>query len=585
MTTIPRPEHPRPQFVRESWMNLNGTWDFQMDHGNSGVDRKLYAGKNFFTGNVQKITVPFCPESRLSGIGYTDFMPAVWYRRTITLTREQLSGHVLLHFGAVDYHAILWVGEQKVGEHSGGYASFSFDITSFVHEGENTIVLYAEDDLRSWQQPYGKQCGEYYSAVCSYTRTTGIWQTVWLEFVPKTYIRYAKITPFPQNRCATIEVETNGSGKVTAEAFYNGKSVGTVSGEAIGYGVSLTLPVSEVHLWDVGKPELYDLVLTLDDGHGNIDTVNSYFGLRTVELHPDGLYLNGKPLFMRTVLDQGFNPEGIYTGPSDEFLKHDIELSMALGFNGARFHQRVFEERSLYWADKLGYIVWGEFANGINASAIQYAGNFLREWTDVVRRDYSHPALIGWCPQNESYHEGTYIADCQELFYRITKQLDPYRPVIDASGGTHYVTDMFDIHDYEQNPEVLEKNLSPMLDDPMTIHNPIYNWPQKHAPYGGQPYWVSEYGGTFWDPKEKGTGWGYGDGPKTEEEFCDRYVGLTKVLLKNPRVCGFCYTQLTDIEQEQNGLYFYDRTPKFSPETYAKIREANQTVSAMEQQS
>lgn len=597
MTNIPRPEHPRPQFVRENWMNLNGTWDFQIDQGNSGIDRKLYVGENFYrenastvaavgeTGKVQKITVPFCPESRLSGIGYTDFMAAVWYRRSVTLTKDQLSGKVLLHFGAVDYHAILWVNEQKVGEHTGGYASFTLDITAFVHEGENTLVLYAEDDIRTWRQPYGKQCGEYYSKNCSYTRTTGIWQTVWLEFVPNTYIRYAKVTPFPKNSYAVIELETSGNGTVTAEAFYNGKSVGKTEATAVGYAVSLTLPVSELHLWDVGSPELYDLVLTLTDSDGTVDTVNSYFGMRTVELHHDGLYLNGKPLFMRTILDQGFNPEGIYTGPTDEFLKHDIELSMALGFNGARFHQRVFEERSLYWADKLGYIVWGEYANGTRVDDVQWAGDFLREWTEVVRRDYSHPSIIGWCPQNETYwwFHG-YKADCQELIYRITKQIDPYRPVIDASGGTHYTTDMFDIHDYDQDPENLRKNLAPMVDDPTAFHNPIHNWPLKHMVYEGQPYWISEYGGTYWNPTEKEAGWGYGDGPKTEEEFGTRYAGLTKVLLENPRVCGFCYTQLTDIEQEKNGLYYYDRAPKFSPAIYDMIRKANRTPAAMEQE-
>lgn len=583
MTNMPRPEHPRPQFVRQSWMNLNGTWDFQFDFGLSGIDRRLFADNNFDTGDVRKINVPYCPESPLSGIGYTDFIPAVWYRRTVTLMPEQLSGRVLIHFGAVDFHAILWVNGQKAGEHKGGYASFTMDITALVHEGENTLVVYAKDTFREGRQSFGKQCLDYHSAVCSYTRTTGIWQTVWLEFVPQTYIRYTKITPFPADSCAQIDLEVSGNGHVTAEAFYNGKSVGQAAATAVGYGVSFRLPVSEVHLWDVGQPALYDLVLTLTDEAGTTDRLESYFGLRTVEIRPDALYLNGKPLFMRTILDQGFNPEGIYTAPSDEFLRRDIELSMELGFNGARLHQRVFEERTLYWADKLGYIVWGEYASGTELHDLTGVGDFLPEWLETVRRDYSHPAIIGWCPQNETYWAQGINSSCLEVFYQMTKLIDPYRPVIDSSGGMHYTTDMFDIHDYDQNPESLKANLDKMVDDPTYFHNPVHNWPLRDMQYKGQPYWISEYGGTYWNPTEKEAGWGYGDGPKTEEEFGARYAGLTKVLLGCPRVCGFCYTQLTDIEQEKNGLYYYDRTPKFSPAIYDRIREANQTRAAIEQ--
>ncbi len=580
MTSIPRPEHPRPQFVRDTWMNLNGEWEFQFDFGNSGVEREFHRYENFKTGDVRPITVPFCPESRLSGIGYVDWIAAVWYSRTVTLTKEQLAGRVLIHFGAVDYHSVLWVNEQRAGDHKGGYSSFTYDITDLLHEGENRLTLYAEDDLRSGKQPRGKQSTKYYSHACSYTRTTRIWQTVSLEFVPENYIRYVKITPFAAESCVRIEAEVSGGTTVTAEAFYDGRPVGKASAKVV-YGIAaINLPLDELHLWDVGQPELYDLVLTLDD----TDKLNSYFGMRTVDLKPDGLYLNGKPLFMRTVLDQGFNPEGIYTGPSDEFLKHDIELSMEIGFNGARLHQRVFEERTLYWADKLGYILWGEYANGVALSDASGIGNFLPEWMEVVRRDYSHPAIVGWCPENESYWKKDNNPICQNVFYDVTKQMDPYRPVIDASGGVHWKTDMFDIHDYDQNPDSLRKNLQRMVDDPTFCHNPIHQEQLKLHVYRGEPVWVSEYGGTYWKPGDRTDGWGYGTTPASEEAFAERYVGLTKALLECPRICGFCYTQLTDIEQEQNGLYAYDRTPKFSEETYEKIREANVTVAAIEKE-
>jgi len=577
--TIPRPEHPRPQFVRDSWMNLNGEWDFLFDFGNSGRQRSLWKSEEFLKGDTRKITVPFCPESRLSGIGYTDWIAAVWYRRTFTLTKEQLDGRVILHFGAVDYHSVIYVNEYKVGEHTGGYSSFEIDITNAAKEGENLIIVYAEDDNRSEKQPYGKQSLRYQSYGCSYTRTTGIWQTVWLEFVPKNYIKYAKITPFVDDHRAVVDLETVGGASVTAVAYYDGKKVGEASAAVVYGNASIVLPLSELHLWDLGKGNLYDLTLTLDTG----DTVQSYFGMRKVELKKDGLWINNRPVFMRTVLDQGFNPEGIYTGPTDEFLKHDIELTMDLGFNGGRLHQRVFEERTLYWADKLGYIVWGEYANGSLLNDARGIGYFLPEWMEVVRRDYSHPSIIGWCPENESYWRKDNDPICQTVCYDVTKQMDPYRPVIDASGGVHWKTDMFDIHEYDQNPESLRKKLEPMLTDPMFCHNPIHQEQLKKHVYRGEPVWISEYGGTFWNPDEPG-GWGYGSTPESEEAFAERYAGLTTAMLEHPRICGFCYTQLTDVEQEQNGLYKYNRTRKFSDKIYDKIREANMQIAAFEKQ-
>jgi len=580
--TIPRPEHPRPQFVRDTWMNLNGTWDFLFDFGNSGRDRELWKDENLTAAMKSspmptKITVPFCPESRLSGIGYTDWISAVWYRRTFRLEPAQTAGRVLLHFGAVDYHAVVWINGKKAGEHKGGYSSFRFDISALVTPGENTVVVYAEDDNRSGVQPCGKQSTLYQSHACSYTRTTGIWQTVWLEFTPADAIDYVKLTPLVSARSLLIDAETTGGKTVTAEAFYDGRPVGKISGAVAGNRAHLELSLAELHLWEAGVPELYDLTLTLDGE----DTVKSYFGMRTVELKKNGIWLNGRPLFMRTVLDQGFNPEGIYTAPDDDFLRRDIELSMDLGMNGARLHQRVFEERTLYWADRLGYLVWGEYADGHALNDAGGIASFLPEWMETVRRDYSHPSIIGWCPENESYWAHDVNPICQEVYYAVTKEMDPTRPVIDSSGGVHFVTDMYDIHDYEQDPVKLKASLDKMLEDPDYVHNPIHQEQLKQNIFKGQPVWVSEYGGTFWNPDEPG-GWGYGSTPASEEAFADRYCGLTGVLLDNPRICGFCYTQLTDIEQEQNGLYKYDRSRKFGDEIYDRIREANVRRAAME---
>ena len=581
---IPRPEYPRPQFVREGWMNLNGPWEFLFDFGNSGMDRRLWE-EDALTEAIRKspmptsIKVPFCPESRLSGIGYTDWIAAVWYRRRFTLDASQTAGRVLLHFGAVDYHSVVWLNGEKAGEHTGGYSSFTLDITSLAHPGENTVVVYAEDNNRSGIQPCGKQARKYYSNGCDYTRTTGIWQTVWLEFTPCEALTHIRITPDVATESAILDIETAGGRSVQAAAYYKGKPVGCADLPLTGNRAHMELKLTELHLWDAGKPELYDLTVKLDTG----DTVHSYFGMRSVSLSDKALLLNGRPVFMRTVLDQGFNPEGIYTAPDDAFLRRDIELSMALGMNGARLHQRVFEERYLYWADRLGYLVWGEYANTCTLADGRGIGYFLPEWMETVRRDYSHPAVIGWAPQNESYWTGAVAPICQKVFYEVTKEMDRTRPVIDASGGVHYITDMYDIHDYEQDPAKLKERFDKMLDDPDYVPNPIHQEQLKNNVYGGQPVWVSEYGGTFWNPDAAG-GWGYGNAPKTEEEFLERYTGLTDVLMKNPRVCGFCYTQLTDIEQEQNGLYKYDRSRKFSDKIYNAIREVNTQTAAIEKQ-
>ncbi len=580
--SIPRPEHPRPQFVRDSWLNLNGAWDFLFDFGNSGMDRELWKDGNFTESMARSpmptaITVPFCPESRLSGIGCTDWIAAVWYRKRFSLSEERTAGRILLHFGAVDYHAVVWLNGRKAGDHRGGYSSFTLDITDFAVQGENTVVVYAEDNNRSGKQPCGKQSTRYQSYGCSYTRTTGIWQTVWLEFTPKDAISYAKYTPLVPSHSLLVDAELTGGSVLTAEAFYAGRPVGKASAKAVGNRVHLELRLAELHLWDVGAPELYDLVLTLDGG----DAVKSYFGMRSVELDKTGLLLNGRPVFMRMVLDQGFNPEGVYTAPDDDYLRRDIELSMDLGMNGARLHQRVFEERTLYWADRLGYLVWGEYADGHELNSAEGIASFLPEWMETVRRDYSHPSIIGWCPENESYWAHDVNPVCQLAYYDVTKEMDPWRPVIDASGGVHFRTDLFDIHDYEQDPVRLKASLDKMLDDPMYVHNPIHQEQLRLHVYEGQPVWISEYGGTFWNPDEPG-GWGYGNAPKTEEAFAARYAGLTGVLLDNPRICGFCYTQLTDVEQEQNGLYKYDRSRKFGDRVYDAIRTANVRRAAME---
>jgi beta-galactosidase/beta-glucuronidase len=578
---IPRPEYPRPQFVREKWINLNGYWDFEIDNSKSGRERKLQEKANL----SGKILVPFCPESKLSEVEHKDFMASVWYKREVEIPEDWKNDKVLLHFGAVDYDTEVWVNGSSVGRHRGGYTSFYFDITDYLKQGVTVITVCAEDDVRSGLQPRGKQSGQYASQGCEYTRTTGIWQTVWLEHVPKERIETVKYIPDPANSCLHIEAVLNQclcSYNFNAEAVYKGKKVGSTSAVITGNTVKLSLKLSEVHLWDIGKPELYDLHLTLSNSNEIIDIVKSYFGLRIVSFDNNAISINGRKVFQRLILDQGFYPDGIYTAPSDEDLKRDIILSMELGFNGARLHEKIFEPRFLYWADKMGYMVWGEHANwGLDITTPMGLERFLPEWLEALERDFNHPAIVGWCPFNETWDakgdiNGGVRQDNEVLriAYNVTKALDKTRPVIDTSGNYHVVTDIFDIHEYEQNPLQFAAKF-----EPMKLGGEAFIGWHGRQKYEGQPYFVSEYGGIWWSNSDE-NGWGYGNRPNSVEEFIARYRGLTETLLKHPKICGFCYTQLYDVEQEVNGLYTYHRIPKFDLEV---IREINTQKAAIEE--
>jgi beta-galactosidase/beta-glucuronidase len=576
--SMPRPEYPRPDMVRDTWLNLNGAWEFELDPGRSGIARGLADADSL----SDRITVPFCPESRLSGIANTDFMPCVWYRRAFFVPKDWAGQRVILHFGAVDYLTRVWVNGQDAGGHRGGYAPFSFDITDLLTSGENVVTVCAEDDTRDPLQPRGKQSEEYLSHGCDYTRTTGIWQTVWLEPVPKAHIRNVKMTPNLSIEGLRVDVFTTPEAHdAVAELVItaDGEQVARMSGRVIGDVALLGAHLSMLRVWCPQDPFLYDVEITLRMSDGTVDHITSYAGMRSLGMSGQALLLNGKPQFQRLVLDQGFYPDGIYTAPTDDDLRRDIEISQGLGFDGARLHMRVFEPRFLYWADKLGYLVWGEYANwGLSVATMDSLPRFLEEWLTVLDRDMNHPSIVGWCPFNETTADQE--DDVLQMVYRTTKAIDPTRPCIDTSGYVHCgMTDVHDCHNYEQDPEKFAAAFEPMKSG----GDVYYNHPGRDAKYDGQPYFVSEYGGIWWNPgQEDGESWGYGgeEGrPQSEEEFIARYRGLTEALLNHPGMCGFCYTQLYDIEQEVNGLYTYDRKPKFDP---AIIREINQQTAAIE---
>ncbi|MBE5783131.1 MAG: beta-galactosidase [Clostridiales bacterium] len=576
--SLPRPEHPEPQWERKTWCNLNGEWQFSIDHGMSGLERGLPAAKEL----DQKIIVPFCPESDLSGIGNKDFMLQVWYKRKVNFDLSSLQGkRLILHFGAADYKTTVWINAHQAGTpHIGGQTPFSYDITGLIQDGENDITVCCFDDTRA-VQPNGKQAQTYLSSVCRYTRTTGIWQTVWYEIVPENHIKAVRMDTDIENATLSVSATLSGRDDLSAEVYYEGKKVGEALKKNQSITAHMEIALSETHLWDVGQGKLYDIVFRFGQ-----DEVKSYFGMRHVEMRDGKFYLNGKSVFQRLVLDQGFYHDGIWTAPKDQALLNDIEIAMAAGFNGARLHQKVFEPRFLYHADKMGYLVWRETANsGMDYSDMATFPEFISPWLNSMERDYNHPSVVIWCPINETWDFGPLKKRADPLFvrkaYEETKRLDPSRPCVDTSGLYHVITDIFDVHDYEQDHEVFKARYKEAADQG-TLR-------EKHSArqtWKGEPLMVSEFGGIGYQLAHNGfaegrlTPWCHRN-VWTPEEFYEAYKNWVDVMLDNPRICGFCYTQLTDIDQEQNGFFTYEtRKPKVP---LGPLKEINQRKAAVEE--
>lgn len=594
--SIPRPEYPRPQFVRDEWMNLNGEWQFEIDAGNSGFEKGLVEKEL-----AQKIIVPFCPESKLSGIEHVDFMNAVWYRREIEIPGKWQNKRILLHFQAVDYDATVWVNGELAGRHRGGFTPLTLDITSLAKPGEKSIVVVRAQDDNGTPKARGKQSDSYGNHDCVYTRTTGIWQTVWLEPVPMTYLKRPKITPDLGNSCFRVEQRLSasvrgGKVRVTLKDEKGIVATGETSTDSdFSPIVTLAVPEARKRLWKPSDPFLYDLEIELIGSDGRvIDSARSYAGLRSVTIDGMAVKINGKPIFQRLVLDQGYYPDGIMTAPTDEALVRDIEISLLAGFNGARLHQKVFEERFLYHADRLGYLVWGEFADwgcagyGPRGDHQKPGATYITQWLEAMERDYSHPSIIGWCPLNETWqtlHDKlTVLDEVIAGMFLATKAMDGTRPVLDTSGYAHRVpeTDVYDSHDYNQNPVTFKERHDGLLEG-----QPYINMDGKAAmsvPYRDQPYFVSEFGGIWWNPEaaKNEDSWGYGERPKSIEEFYERFEGLCDALLDNPAMFGYCYTQLTDVFQEQNGIYKFDRSTKFDMERIRSIQQRKAAIEGVE---
>jgi beta-galactosidase/beta-glucuronidase len=570
----PRQEYPRPQFERHDWVNLNGTWTYSFDFGKTGRE-KNWQNKDRFDG---QITVPFCPESKLSGVQYTDFINSIWYQRRLSVPSAWDGKRILLHFGAVDYETYVYIDGHQVGAHKGSGSSFCFDITPYVKAGKDcNLVVQVLDDLRGHKQTGGKQSERLKSHGCMYTRVTGIWQTVWMEPVDREGLRSVFAIPDIDQQQLVVHprfYQENADNKLVVRLLDGEKKVSETSIVCANGGIAV-LPVKNMKLWSPESPHLYNIVYEVKRGGKVIDRVQSYVGMRKVHIANGYFYLNNKPYFQRLVLDQGFYPDGIWTAPSDEALRHDIEMSKAVGFNGARLHQKSFEERYYYWADKLGYLTWGESASwGLDVNDEEAARNFLGEWTELVERDRNHPSLVTWTPFNETWDSngsGVYNRLMEDA-YRLTYAIDGTRPVNDSSGDGHVMTDIWSVHNYKRDPQQL------IADFTFTPgKEPYRNQPDKTylAHYAGQPYIVDEFGGLPWiKESERSTSWGYGEQIKSLDDFY-RFLQLEVDALKaSKHVVGFCYTQITDVEQEKNGIYYYDRTPKFDTQLLKAIFES-----------
>jgi len=596
--SVPRPEYPRPQFARADWQCLNGEWEFEADYGDSGHERGLL--ERPLTG---RITVPFCPESELSGVGHTDYLNAVWYRRAVEIPAAWGGRRVLVHFQAVDHDATVWANGVEVARHRGGFTPITLDLSGVASAGETVTLVVRARDAHHVPQARGKQANRFAPHSCFYTRTTGIWQTVWMEPVSDVAFLRPRITPDLANGRFDVVTPLSAGGpganragwKVRATLTDDAGTVASAETRAdldLGPRLTLDVPEERRRLWEPGSPHLYGVTLELVDADGAVvDRVESYAGLRSVSLEGRRIKINGKSVFQRLVLDQGYWPESVMTAPTDDELKADIERSLEAGFNGARLHQKVFEERFLYWADKLGYIVWGEFPDwgcggfGPRSDHQKPDASYVAQWLEAVDRDYSHPSIVGWCPLNETWQQIgdriTVLDDVTRAMFLATKAADPTRPVLDASGYAHRVpeADVYDSHDYDQKPDTFRERHAGLADNKPYLNE--VDGKRESIPYRGQPYFVSEFGGIWWNPAafDNKESWGYGERVKSLDEFHARFKGLCDALLDDPEMFGYCYTQLTDVYPEENGVFTFDRKPKFD---LARLKAVQSRKAAIE---
>lgn len=585
--TIPRPEYPRPDFQRANWLNLNGPWEFAFDDEDAGEREQWFSPDS---GDVydRTILVPYCCQSRRSGIGDPAYHKRMWYRRSFRIPDSFSGKRVLLRFGAVDEFCRVWVNGVFIGSHRGGYSTFQFDLTDVLRPEGNVIAVMAEDD-RSVEKPRGKQYWKDTPESIWYTPTSGIWQTVWLEAVGETYMDAVYFTPMIAQNAVRMDLrldhapsEDGRSLTVSAKVSFQESVIRDVHFTIGASASSTVIDIGEdmfdrIHLWTPETPDLYDVTLTLSDPDGKeLDRVQTYFGMREICTENGIILLNHKPYRQKLVLDQGYWPDSLMTPPDDEAIRTDIRLAKEMGFNGARKHQKIEDPRYYYWADRMGFLVWGEMP-----SAYRFSGRMrtsaVEEWRAFLRRDYNHPSIVCWVPFNESWGiEHVWKDERQQNFaralYWLTKSEDPTR-LVSTNDGWEQVTpsDICGIHDYAADPEGIVKKYADLtaLTESHAQGRMLY---ARGNHYRGEPVLITEYGGiAFAGGSEKE--WGYAGFVHSREEFLKRYRAVTEAFCRTPNLWGYCYTQLTDVQQEANGLLTASREPKVPVEWVRAVNE------------
>lgn len=586
--TIPRPEHPRPDFVRETFYNLNGVWQFAYDDKDEGVAQEWMApGKKF----PMKITVPFAYQTEASGIGPTDAIhPVIWYRRSFVVPQEMRGKRVLLRFGAVDFECVVYVNGKRMGGHRGGYTPFAIDITKALVEGENDLCVRVRDDP-DCTQPRGKQYWNRGLMGCWYTPVSGIWQTVYLEATGEYGIKYIHVTPDIDNHMFTAEIALD---RLPAETLdleltvsFDNKLKRKVSVNCadritrVPVDLIVKADLDPVYIWQPGNPHLYDLKVRLIKDGETVDVVNTYFGMRKVEVREGRVYLNNTPIYQRLILDQGYWPQSNITPPSDEAIRQDLQYTLDFGYNGARKHQKIEDPRYYYWADKLGLLVWGEMP-----SPYDYSDDTVRNFADTmlefIDRDFNHPSIICWVPLNESWGVHNIYTDKRQqavgrMLYHLTKAADGTRLCSSNDGWEQVTTDICALHDYAAEKEVMTAHFADRKTTETHTCDCRPAFAQSETPTGKEAFMVTEYGGIAFQnigiQGEMGgmQTWGYHDKVTDEEAFFARFAGVTEAICDIPFCQGFCYTQLTDVMQEINGLLSPERKPKINVARFRAI--------------
>ena len=558
----PRGEYPRPLLVREQWLNLNGEWQFEADPDDVGLRERWSAGRS----SGARIVVPYPIESEASGVTPDDAVNVFWYQRDFTVPEDWSAPRICLHIGACDHWTRVFVNGIEVGQHRGGYSPFALDVShALVRDGVNQLVIRVEDSP-SWSQPRGKQAGTTRWPI-DYDPVTGIWQTVWLEPLPEASIE--QIFPVFNMAANTVDFTVgfshNVSGSLVAR-ISDGESVveGRVEFEQRAEG-KLSIELAAPRLWSPESPFLYDLTVCLCASDGaHLDEVLSYTGLREICVVDGGLQLNGDPLYLRGVLDQGYFPGGWYAALADADFRHDIELTLAMGFNCVRKHQKAEDPRYLYWADRLGLLVWSEMPSG-RVFSTELVTTLTAEWLALVCRDRAHPCVMAWVPFNESWgvwHQSTRPPQRAfvEAMAQLTRALDGSRPVIANDGWEYSTGDMWTLHLYQSG---LADRLSRLKADPQSAVTDRRNGALPGGQVDGLPILLTECGGVGFVPGDAiKDAFAYGELPATPAELEQRMRGIVAEIVNEPSVQGFVWTQLTDVQQEVNGLLYFDRTPK-----------------------